>query len=222
MVNEDSDFLMISGLSHFQFCRRQWALIHVEQLWQENVLTLEGQYLHERVHDSSFTEARGAVLLSRGMPVRSSALKITGVCDMVELYQDPDGVPIQGREGRWRLYPIEYKHGASDNQASAALQVCAQAMCLEEMFVTHIPEAALYFAKIKRRHRIPLTDELRQKVIDSITEMHQLLQKGYTPKAKLKKQCKSCSLALLCQPELTKQISASAYIHNAFHEEDNE
>jgi len=94
MANDDSDFLMISGLKHFQFCCRRWALVHIEPLWEENVLTLEGHYMHERVHDDSFTEDRGTVLLSRGMPVRSQELMITGVCDMVELYKDEDGVPI--------------------------------------------------------------------------------------------------------------------------------
>ena len=135
MANDDSDFLMISGLKHFQFCRRRWALVHIEQLWEENALTLEGHFMHERVHDDSFTEARGSVLLSRGMPVRSQELRITGVCDMVELYKDENGVPIQGRDGRWRLYPVEYKLGQPDIQGADALQLCAQAMCLEEMFV---------------------------------------------------------------------------------------
>ena len=138
MANDDSDFLMISGLKHFQFCRRRWALVHIEQLWEENALTLEGHYMHERVHDDGFTEARGAVLLSRGMPVRSQELKITGICDMVELYKDDGGVPIQGRAGKWRLYPVEYKLGQPDAQGADALQLCAQAMCLEEMFVTDI------------------------------------------------------------------------------------
>lgn len=151
MANDDSDFLMISGLKHFQFCRRRWALVHIEQLWEENALTLEGHYMHERVHDDGFTEARGSVLLSRGMPVRSQELRITGVCDMVELYKDEGGVTIQGRNGRWRLYPVEYKLGQPDLQGADALQLCAQAMCLEEMFVTDIPEAALYYGKIKRR-----------------------------------------------------------------------
>lgn len=219
MANDDSDFLMISGLKHFQFCRRRWALVHIEQLWEENALTLEGHYMHERVHDDSFTQARGAVLLSRGMPVRSQALKITGVCDMVELYQDEIGVPIQGRNGRWRLYPVEYKLGQPDAQGADALQLCAQAMCLEEMFVTVIPEAALYYGKIKRRQKILLTEELRQTVKDSVAEMHQLLVKGYTPKAEMGKACKSCSLAEICQPKLMKQVSASEYIRRAFHEE---
>ena len=164
MANDDSDFLMISGLKHFQFCRRRWALVHIEQLWEENALTLEGHYMHERVHDDGFTEARGSVLLSRGMPVRSQELRITGVCDMVELYKDEGGVTIQGRNGRWRLYPVEYKLGQPDLQGADALQLCAQAMCLEEMFVTDIPEAALYYGKIKRRQRLILTGELRQRV----------------------------------------------------------
>ena len=178
MANDDSDFLMISGLKHFQFCRRRWALVHIEQLWEENALTLEGHFMHERVHDDSFTEARGSVLLSRGMPVRSQELKITGVCDMVELYKDENGVPIQGRDGRWRLYPVEYKLGQPDIQGADALQLCAQAMCLEEMFVTNIPEAALYYGKVKRRQRVLLTEELRQKVKDSVMEMQQLMLKG--------------------------------------------
>ena len=165
MANDDSDFLMISGLKHFQFCRRRWALVHIEQLWEENALTLEGHFMHERVHDDSFTEARGSVLLSRGMPVRSQELRITGVCDMVELYKDENGVPIQGRDGRWRLYPVEYKLGQPDIQGADALQLCAQAMCLEEMFVTNIPEAALYYGKVKRRQRVLLTEELRQKIL---------------------------------------------------------
>ena len=220
MENDDADFLMISGLKHFQFCRRRWALVHIEQLWEENSLTLEGHYMHERVHDDSFTEARGSVLLSRGMPVRSQELKITGVCDMVELYKDDNGVSIQGRSGKWRLYPVEYKHGQPDAQGADALQLCAQAMCLEEMFVTDIPEAALYYGKIKRRQRVVLTEELRQNVRDSIKEMHELMQKGHTPKAKMGKACKNCSLVEICQPKLVKQVSATEYIHRAFHEED--
>ena len=138
---------MISGLKHFAFCRRRWALIHIEQLWCENALTQEGHYLHERVHDPNFTQLRGSVLLSRAMPVRSEALHITGECDMVELHRDPNGVPIHGRTGLWRLYPVEYKHGKPDARGADELQLCAQAMCLEEMFVTEIPEGSVYYAE---------------------------------------------------------------------------
>ena len=105
---------MLSGLKHFAFCRRRWALVHIEQLWKENVLTLDGHYMHERVHDAGFTESRGSTLLSRAMPISSQALRITGECDMVELHRDPAGVPIHGRDGLWRLYPVEYKRGKPD------------------------------------------------------------------------------------------------------------
>lgn len=218
-MSDDADFLMLSGLKHFRFCRRRWALVHIEQLWSENALTLDGHYMHERVHDDGFTESRGAVLLSRGMPVRSETLRITGECDMVELYRQEDGVPIRGREGRWRLYPVEYKHGRPDPRGADELQLCAQAMCLEEMFVADIPEGALYYGKTHHRLKVSFTGELRQEVRDAVKEMHQLFDRGYTPRAKLTNACKSCSLKELCQPGLTKQMSASEYVRRALMED---
>ena len=206
---------MISGLKHFAFCRRRWALVHIEQLWNENALTLEGQYLHERVHDPDFTQLRGSTLLSRAMPVRSETLHITGECDMVELHRDPDGVPIHGREGRWRLYPVEYKHGKPDPRGADELQLCAQAMCLEEMFVTDIPEGAIYYAEPRRRSRIALTPELRQQVRSALEEMHTLFARGYTPRAKMTRACKSGSMAELCQPERGGRGSVAEYVRRA-------
>ena len=210
--------ITIRSIQHYLYCPHRWGLMEIDKAWAENVYVTKANLMHERVHDDGFTEARGAVLLSRGMPVRSQELKITGICDMVELYKDDDGVPIQGRAGKWRLYPVEYKLGQPDAQGADALQLCAQAMCLEEMFVTDIPEAALYYGKIRRRQRVLLTNELRDQVKKAVTEMHQLMLKGYTPKAKIGKACKSCSLVELCQPKLTKQVSASEYIRRAFHE----
>jgi CRISPR-associated exonuclease Cas4 len=218
-VNKEDDYLMLSGLKHFQFCRRRWALIHIEQLWDENVLTLDGHYMHERVHDINFTEKRGSVLLSRAMPVKSHSLRITGECDMVELYQSEKGVSIQGRDGRWLLYPVEYKHGSQDSRGADEIQLCAQAMCLEEMFVTEIPEGAIYYGKTKRRKVVELTEELRKKVLDNLKEMHRLFDRGYTPKAKMSNVCKSCSMHELCQPELTKQVKASEYVKRMLQEE---
>ena len=219
MANDDADFLMLSGIKHFRFCRRRWALVHIEQRWAENPLTLEGNYMHERVHDEAFTQARGAVLLSRGMRIRSQRLQITGVCDMVEMYRDENGVPIQTREGRWRLYPVEYKHGRPDEQGADALQLCAQAMCLEEMFVTDIPEGALYYGKTRHRECVIFSPELRCQVDEAVREMQLLFEKGYTPKAKMSRACKSCSLMEICQPALSKRMSASEYVRRAFHEE---
>lgn len=213
---------MLSGLKHFRFCRRRWALVHLEQQWSENVLTLEGHFMHEKVHDEKFTELRGSVLLSRGMPVRSETLKITGECDMVELHRDEKGISIQGRDGRWQVYPVEYKHGRPDERGADELQLCAQAMCLEEMLVTDIPEGAIYYGKTRHRMTVELTEELRQQTRDSLKEMHQMFAREYTPKAKWTKACKSCSLVEICQPKLSKQMSASEYVRRLLEEEEAE
>jgi len=211
-VNDDSDFLMLSGLKHFRFCRRRWALVHVEQQWDENALTLEGRYMHELVHDEGFTEKRGSVLLSRGMPVRSEALRITGACDMVELTEAGDGVPIQGREGRWRVYPVEYKRGRPDPTGADEWQLCAQALCLEEMLATDIPEGAIYYGETRRRQRVELTPPLRQEVREAVREMHRLFERGYTPRVSPKKACGNCSLREICRPDLLTAPSAAAYV----------
>ena len=219
LMANDADFLMLSGLKHFRFCRRRWALVHLEQQWSENVLTLEGHYMHERVHDDNFTELRGSIFLSRGMPIRSETLNITGQCDMVELHRDENGVSIQGREGKWRIYPVEYKHGRPDERGADELQLCAQAMCLEEMFVTDIPEGAIYYGKTRHRMTVALTEELREQTRISLEEMHRLFKRGYTPKAKWTKACKNCSMVEICQPKLSKQMSASEYVKRMLEEE---
>lgn len=175
--------------------------------------------MHERVHDENFTELRGSILLSRGMPVRSEQLKITGECDMVELHRDENGVSIQGRAGKWRIYPVEYKHGRPDERGADELQLCAQAMCLEEMFVTEIPEGAIYYGKTRHRMTVTLTEELREQTRTALEEMHQLFARGYTPKAKWTKACNNCSLVEICQPKLGRQISASEYIKHMLNEE---
>lgn len=200
---------MLSGLKHFRFCRRRWALVHLEQQWSENVLTLEGHYMHERVHDDNFTELRGSVLLSRGMPIRSETLKITGECDMVELHRDENGVSIQGREGKWRIYPVEYKHGRPDERGADELQLCAQAMCLEEMFHTTIPEGAIFYTSSHRRLSVELTEALRQKVCKT-AEILRSIRDGYLiPKAEYSAKCKKCSLSDICMPKV--QSSAKHY-----------
>ncbi len=212
---------MLSGIQHFAFCRRQWALIHIEQQWRENHLTYEGHHLHERVHDAEFTEKRGSVLLSRGMPVRSEALRVTGVCDMVEMTQDENGVPIQGREGRWRLYPVEYKRGMLERTQAAEMQLCAQAMCLEEMFVTDIPEGAVYSAAEHKRHAVEFTPELREKVRAALEEMNKYLERGYTPKVRKKKGCDSCSMREACQIDMLSGGSARGYVKRMLAEEES-
>lgn len=218
MANDD-DFLMLSGIKHFCFCRRRWALVHVEQQWQENALTVSGHLMHERVHDENFTESRGSVLLSRGMPISSQQLRVTGECDLVELHHDENGIAVHGKSGKWRVFPVEYKHGKPDERGADEMQLCAQAICLEEMLVTDIPNGAIYYGNIRRRVPVEFTADLRRMTIEAIKEMHRLFKRGYTPKAKWTKACKNCSLVENCQPLLTKHESASAYIRHMLEED---
>lgn len=212
MDYKEEEYLQISGLQHFCFCRRQWALIHIEQLWTENLRTVEGKILHEKAHDGSTKECRGRRLITRDMRVFSAALGISGNCDVVEFHFSAEGIPLAGREGLWQPYPVEYKHGAPRQDHANELQLCAQAMCLEEMLCCEIPEGALYFGETRHREKVFLTQELRQEVRDSLTEMHQMYTRQYTPKVKPTKACNACSLKELCVPRLMKKRSVSTYL----------
>ncbi len=216
---DEEDFLMLSGLQHFAFCRRQWALIHIEQAWKENVLTIEGKFLHEKVHTSS-SEKRGDIIVTRSMPIKSRELGISGICDVVELWRDDNGITIHGRKGKYRVVPVEYKRGAPKKNHADELQLCAQALCLEEMFVCDISEAYLFYGETKRRLPVSLTDELRQTVKDYLTEMHSYYKKGYTPKTKPSKACKSCSLEDICLPKMLKTVSVAGYINSMIGDDD--
>ena len=143
----EEEFLPLSGLQHFAFCRRQWALIHLEQQWQENLRTIEGQLFHERAHDASLRERRGDTLVLRSLAVASPTLGLSGQCDVVEFRAAPEGVPLAGEEGRWLPFPVEYKRGRPKPHQADELQLCAQAMCLEEMLCCPVPEGALYYGE---------------------------------------------------------------------------
>ncbi len=215
----DDELLMLSGLQHFAFCRRQWALIHVEQQWQENLRTVEGQLLHQRAHDITLREHRGNVLLLRSMAVVSRELGLSGQCDVVEFHQDPTGVPLQGEKGLWIPYPVEYKRGKPKSNQADEIQLCAQAICLEEMLCCSIPEGALFYGEPRRRTSVVFSSELRERVKTYADEMHQLFRRGYTPKATRTKSCNACSLKDLCLPQLARRKSVSQYLHEAMEEE---
>ncbi|MCB2296327.1 CRISPR-associated protein Cas4 [Clostridium tagluense] len=212
MEYKEEDFLMLSGIQHFSFCKRQWALIHIEQQWQENLRTIEGEILHEKTHDDTIKEKRGDLIVSRGMAIFSRTLGTTGACDVVELHKATDGVNIFGYEGTYKPVPVEYKRGKPKEDDSDVLQLCAQAICLEEMLLCEIPEAFLYYGEIKRRLKIIIDDKLRERVKTIFKEMHELYDKRYTPKVKLSKSCKACSLTEVCVPKLCKNPSAIDYI----------
>lgn len=211
MYQED-DYLMLSGLQHFAYCRRQWALIHIEQQWAENERTIDGQIFHQKAHDAGATEKRGNLIITRGLNVKSSELGITGICDIVEFHKSEQGIKLSSYEGLWKPYPVEYKTGEPKDYNADELQLCAQAMCLEEMLLCEIPYGSLFYGKNKRRTQVDFTYELRSQVKDMLEEMHELLKKGYTPNVKMKKGCNACSLKEICIPKLTKIKSVSLYI----------
>ena len=207
------DLLPLSGIQHFLFCRRQWALIHIEQQWKENVLTAEGRIMHNRADDPFFNETRNGVITARSVPIASYRLGLSGVCDVVEFTASPDGVKLPNRDGLYLPTPIEYKRGKEKRDHSDETQLCAQAMCLEEMLSISIPHGFLYYGETRHRVEIELTAELRTLVQDMADEMHNYFSRGYTPKVKTSKACRSCSLADVCLPVLQDQvIAASKYI----------
>ena len=218
MDYKEEDFLQLSGLQHFKFCRRRWALIHIENQWAENYRTIDGSILHQNAHDSQFRESRGDRVITRGVSIHSSLLGVSGQCDVLEYHREDTGIPLAGKEGLWQPYPVEYKRGCRREDTGDALQLCGQAMCLEEMLCCDIPEGALYYGEIRRRERVAFTEELRGQVRALLEEMHQLYRRGYTPKVKPTKSCNACSLKELCLPRLMKNRSVSAYLKAAMEE----
>jgi CRISPR-associated exonuclease Cas4 len=222
------DWLPLSGIQHFTFCRRQWALIQVERQWQENALTAEGRILHDRADDPFFTEKRKGVIVARSVPVASPALGLQGVCDVVEFTAvepgpSPEGVRLPGREGRYLPAPVEYKRGREKHDHCDEAQLCAQAMCLEDMLAVPVPLGYLYYGQTRRRVAVELTGELRDWVHRASQEMHAYYGRGYTPRVKPSKACRSCSLADICLPALQdKIIPASRYIQQQIQEIGNE
>jgi CRISPR-associated exonuclease Cas4 len=204
----DDELLSLSGIQHFCFCKRQWALIHVEQQWAENLRTAEGRIVHERVDDPYFNESRGDVVISRAYPLVSYTLGLTGIADVIEYTRSDAGIPIPDHDGRWLMKPVEYKRGKPKIDERDEVQLCAQVMCLEEMFGVQIGEADFYYNEIRRRQHLKITDELRTFVSTLAEEMHRIFREGITPEAESGKNCSQCSLIDVCVPKLTKKKSS--------------
>ncbi|MDR1134926.1 MAG: CRISPR-associated protein Cas4 [Clostridiales Family XIII bacterium] len=212
------DYVMISEIQHFTFCRRQWALIHLEDQWQENLRTVEGKILHEKTHETQ-SEVRDGVVITRGMQVFSHELGINGVCDTVEFRPDPHGVTLHGRIGTYKPVPVEYKRGKPKEHNADIFQLCAQAMCLEEMLVCEINEGFLFYGETRRRQHVILDESLRDEVSAKFMEIHEYRRRGYTPKVKPTKSCGACSLKDICLPTLMKRSSAKAYLNEKLAEQ---
>jgi CRISPR-associated exonuclease Cas4 len=206
-VQSTDDYLMLSGIQHMAFCTRQWALIHIEQIWSENVSTLEGKYLHERADNPFGDETRKDIKIVRSMPVISHNLRLRGIIDVVEFHKVVEHlgytVKLQNRNGYWRPYTIEYKRGEPKGDDRDAVQLCAQAIALEEMMGISIELGYIFYGQTRRRVEIDFNIELRNRVEKLSAEMHELFLEGKTPKAIKRKHCSSCSLVEQCQPNLS-------------------
>lgn len=200
----EADFLPVSGLQHLAFCERRWALVQIENVWEENRFTAEGRVLHERAH-SGEVESRPGVLIRRTLPIHSFRLGLSGQADVVEFQPAKHGAPgvqLEGHPGLWKPVPIEYKR-TRDKAGSIAyrVQLCAQALCLEEMLGTEVIEGAIYDAAARRRVAVAFTPELRGLVESLAMRMHELFDRRITPKPVLTNACGKCSLHDRCQPE---------------------
>lgn len=215
---KEEDFLQLSGIQHFAFCRRQWALAYIELQWQENVRTVEGRLLHENAHNPEKKEKRGDLIVVRALPVHSKELGISGECDVVEFHKSENGIPIFGWDGKYIVIPVEYKRGEPKMNDIDALQIMAQALCLEEMLCCPISYGYIFYGEIRHREKIVFTEELRCKAKSMFAEMHKYYDQRYTPKVKWSKSCNACSLKDICLPALNKNTSVAKYLDDKLKE----
>ena len=219
MTNNTDEYLLLSGIQHFSYCRRQWALIHIESLWEENALTISGVIMHSKAHDHAVSEKRKDLIVTRGMPVFSHRLRVRGACDVVEFYADAGGVSLFGRKGLWLPRPVEYKRGKPKVGDEDRLQLCAQAMCLEEMLICpQIDTAYVYYGETRRREAVTLTQELRGTVCGMFEEMQDCFARSFTPRPHKSKKCNNCSFNGVCLPKINARASVSEYINKAIAE----
>lgn len=215
MYRED-DFLMLSGIQHFLFCKRQWALIHVEQVWSENSYTAEGQLIHEKVDQPFIKEKRKDLIISRAMDVSSKTLGLSGRLDAIEFRRGEVGVPIKGRKGKWMPTIVEYKRGKKKKGDYNEAQLMAQAICVEEIWNVTMPYGYIYYHETDSREKVDFTPELRQLVVETARAMHDCYDKREIPKAEFFKNCTQCSLYDACRPWLTKKAkNVQRYIYEA-------
>lgn len=207
---DEDELIPLSALQHYQFCPRQCALIHVERQWRDNRLTAEGNLLHARVDgDAPRREVRSDKIIVRGLPVRSLSLGVVGKCDVVEFLASDTGVELPGMAGSWCPFPVEYKRGRAKKSNEDRVQLCAQAICLEEVFDTRISCGAIFYGKTQRRHDVEFSSSLREQTRRVAHDMAAMITSGATPSATRQKKCDSCSLLELCLPFERKDASKS-------------
>ncbi|MFH1305494.1 MAG: CRISPR-associated protein Cas4 [Candidatus Omnitrophota bacterium] len=197
MFKED-DLIQLSAMQHFVFCKRQCALIHIEQIWDENLFTAEGRVMHENVHEERGKKRRD-VRIECGLSIRSLELGLSGKCDVVEFHKTAD-------KG-WVPFPVEYKRGKPKQDERDTVQLCAQALCLEEMLGVDVSRGAIFYGKTRHRCDVEFTEDLRGKTIWTAGETQKFVLAGITPKAGYEKKCDTCSLLDKCLPKTIEKVN---------------
>ena len=205
-IEFSDDLIQLSSLQHFMFCERQCALIHIEQLWSENLFTAEGRIMHDKADSNKF-ESRGNIRIDYSVPLRSLRLGLVGKADVVEFHKHGD---------MWIPFPVEYKRGKPKMDDCDKVQLCAQAICLEEMLNIEIREGALFYGQTRRREDVVFDKTLRMETEDTAKKVHELIESGITPRAEYSKKCKLCSLLNICLPKANSK--ASSYLAKAMEE----
>lgn len=222
MPYTEDDMLMLSGIQHFAFCPRQWALIHIEQQWNENLLTTEGHILHQHVDNPFYRQKMSDHICLRSVSLASKELGLYGISDIIELHPTTEcknAITHPKYPGYWIPYPVEYKHGKPKRNEIDLVQLTAQTMCLEEQYDISIPSGAIFYGEIRRRVDVVFTEELRSAVRYYAVSMHEMFKQGKTPSAFLRPYCKSCSLKEICMPATSSYLSASQYLKCNLYEE---
>lgn len=223
MYTED-ELLPISALQHLAFCERQWGLIHLEGIWEENRLTVEGHHLHERAHEDG-TQSRRDLRIARGLALRSLRLGLTGKADVVEFHRmetdDSEyGVPLDDADGFWKPLIVEYKRGKPKIGQEDKVQICAQALCLEEMLAITLVEGCIFYGRPRRRYEVLFDEELRQQAESLAMRLHELTDAGKTLAAEYSKKCERCSLINSCLPKIAgKKGNVEKYLMKAIADE---
>lgn len=207
----EEDLIPLSAIQHMAFCPRQCALIHIERFWEENIFTAEGNLFHEKAH-SKEKELRGDKLIVRGLRIRSIKLGLIGKADVVEFQRNGEGIKIKDFPGFWVPFPVEYKRGRKKTASWDRIQLCAQALCLEEMLKIKIEQGALYYGQTRRREEVVLERNLRLETIKTIEKTRKIIFNKIVPPPKYQKKCKTCSLKVGCLPKITGKSPRKSYI----------
>jgi CRISPR-associated exonuclease Cas4 len=217
---DERERISISAIKQYAYCKRRFALMFIDDEWGSNYKIVEGDFLHEKVNDPFFNEKRGSRHISRSVPLYSDTLSLYGVADIVEFIEDDNGVKIGSKPKLWRINPVEYKNGKPEKSGADNFQLCAQALCLEEMFLAKIESGDVYYGKLRKRVTVPLTNELKTKTAEIICEINKLLESAEIPPKPENQNCNLCSLKEICVPTIfdsksTNRVRIERLLKNA-------